>query len=362
MGEVAGNEVLEAETHIWNHIFSFINSMALKCAVQLGIPDTIAHHGRGPMSLSHLVSALKLHPENSQYLHRLMRILAHSGFFTAHKNDKEQEEAYSLTSSSRLLLKCNPSSLSPLLLSMLDPFLLQPWQLLSAWFHSHDRTAFKMAHGKQFWEHMASKPRDGDVFNAAMASDARLVTSVLLGQYKNIFDGVKSLVDVGGGTGTVARVIADVFPQIQCVVLDLPHVVADLEGSHNLTYLEGDMFQSIPSADVLLLKWILHDWSDGECAEILKKCKEAITSNGKKGRVILIDMVVGNKKVDGDGDRDGDDMFIETQLFWDMLMMVNVGGKERDEKEWVQLFDKAGFGGYKIFPILGLRSLIEIYP
>ncbi|XP_022156559.1 trans-resveratrol di-O-methyltransferase-like [Momordica charantia] len=353
MEELAGEEVLEAEARIWNHIFSFINSMALKCVVQLGIPDAIARHDCSPMPLSHLISALQLHPQNSQYIHRLMCILAHSGFFITHKNGSE-EEAYSLTNSSRLLLKHNPSSLSPFLLSMLDPLLLQPWQLLSAWFHSLNRTPFEMAHGRQFWEHMGNKQQDGDVFNAAMASDARLVSNILLGQYKNMFDGVKSLVDVGGGTGTMAKAIADAFPQTQCVVLDLFHVVADLEGSHNLTYLPGDMFQSIPPADVLLLKWILHDWSDGECVEILKKCKEAITSNGKTGKVILIDMVLGNKK--------GDDTFIETQLFWDMLMMANVSGKERDEKEWAQLFDKARFAGYKIFPVLGLRSLIEIYP
>lgn len=53
---------------------------------------------------------------------------------------------------------------------------------------------------------------------------------------------------------------------------------------------------------------------------------------------------------------------IETQLFFDMLMMVLVRGKERDKKEWSQLFLEAGFSNYKITPILGLRSLIEVYP
>lgn len=103
-----------------------------------------------------------------------------------------------------------------------------------------------------------------------------------------------------------------------------------------------------------MTQWILHDWSDEECVKILKKCKEAIISNGKKGKVMVIDMVVDHEKKNH--------MLTETQLFWDVLMMANVGGKERDEKEWAQLFCEAGFGGYKIFPILGLRSLIEVYP
>lgn len=99
---------------------------------------------------------------------------------------------------------------------------------------------------------------------------------------------------------------------------------------------------------------VLHNWSDEECVKILKKCKEAIPSDEKKGKIIVIDTVVDNKTKG--------DMLSETQLFFDMLMMILVNGKERNEKEWAQLFHKAGFGNYKIFPILGFRSLIEIYP
>ena len=87
--------------------------------------------------------------------------------------------------------------------------------------------------------------------------------------------------------------------------------------------------------------------------KILKNCKEAITGNKKNGKVIVIDMVVGN---------DTRDECTETQLFFDMMMMLMLGGKERDEKQWAQLIKEAGFSGYKIFPILGLRSLVEIYP
>ena len=52
----------------------------------------------------------------------------------------------------------------------------------------------------------------------------------------------------------------------------------------------------------------------------------------------------------------------ETQLFFDMLMMVLLTGKERTKKEWVKLISSAGFNDYKITPVLGLRSVIEIYP
>ncbi|XP_022136005.1 probable O-methyltransferase 3 [Momordica charantia] len=363
-GETAIDEILEAQSHICSHIFSFINPMALKCAVQLGIPDAIHRHGPNPMPLSQLVSALQLSPQKTPHVYRLMRLLVHLGFFVMQKlsqngEQEKEEEGYVLTNSSRFLLKDNPLTLTPFVLSMLDPGLVEPWRFLSASFQSSDdhRTAFDMAHGTPFWEFMASRQKDSDVFNAGMASDAKLVIGVLLEKYKGVFEGLGSVVDVGGGTGALAKAIAEAFPQIECTVLDLPQVVADFKGNgkNNLNYVGGDMFEAIPPANALLLKWVLHDWSDEGCIKILKKCKEAITEHGKKGKVMVIEMVVGNKKMD--------DKVVQTQLFFDILLMTMlVGGRERSEEEWAQIFYASGFSDYKIFPILGLRSLMEIYP
>jgi len=103
-------------------------------------------------------------------------------------------------------------------------------------------------------------------------------------------------------------------------------------------------------------QWVLHDWSDEDCVKILKRCKQAITSKGqqKVGKVIIIDMVRENQN--------GDEGSIETQLLFDLEMMVAVGGMERNEKEWAKLFFDAGFLNYKIHPVLGTRALIELYP
>jgi len=88
--------------------------------------------------------------------------------------------------------------------------------------------------------------------------------------------------------------------------------------------------------------------------KILKNCKEAILRKGREGKVIIIDMVVDEEMKD--------DESMKTQLFLDMLMMVLVKGKERNKKEWVKLISSSGFSNYKITPIIGLRSLVEIYP
>ncbi|CBI21922.3 unnamed protein product, partial [Vitis vinifera] len=267
--------------------------MALKCAVRLGIPDAINNHGQ-PITLSELVTALSINPIKAPCLHRLMRVLVHSGFFAQQQADhNEQEQLYSLTYASR------------------------------DWFRNSDPTPF-------------------------------LIASVVVGECKEVFRGLSSLIDVGGGTGTMAKVIAKAFPHLKCTVFDQPHVVANLQGGENLEFVGGDIFEAIPPADAILLKSILHNWSDGECVKILKKCKEAIhPRKDKGGKVIIIDIVMENNK--------GDEA-VEAQLFYDILMMVVVAGKERNEREWENLFLAAGFAHYKITSTLGPRSLIEVYP
>ncbi|KAI7734255.1 hypothetical protein M8C21_011568, partial [Ambrosia artemisiifolia] len=296
-GELS-TQLLDSQAHIWNHIFSFINSMSLKCAVQLQIPDIIHRHG-SPMLLSELVEALGIKQERTPFVYRLMRILVHSGFFvkqsvstTFEGNDEEGGEGYLLTHASRLLLKEEPLSLRPFLLAMLDPLLMDPWQNLSKWFQNDDATAVHTTHGRMIWDLAGQEQNFNNFFNEAMASDARLVTTIVLEHCRGVFEGLASIVDVGGGTGTVAKAIAKAFPNIMCTSFDLPHVVGGLAGSKNMSYVGGDMFEAIPKADAVLLKWILHDWNDEKCIKILKQCKEAIPSKENRGKLIIIDMVV----------------------------------------------------------------------
>ncbi|XP_042486136.1 trans-resveratrol di-O-methyltransferase-like [Macadamia integrifolia] len=346
----SAEELFHAQAHIWNHIFAFINSMSLRCAVELGIPD-IVHNHHQPITLSELVMKLAIPKTKTAFLFRLMRLLVHSGFFY------QQEEGYVLTPSSRLLLKDNGKSVSPFLQAMLDPILVTPWHFLSAWFRGDGLNPFETAHGRTLWDYAGEDNELNKFFNEAMASDARLVISVVVTECKVVFEGLRSLIDVGGGTGTMAKTIAETFPSLKCTVFDLPHVIATLKGNENLTYIAGDMFESIPPADAVLLKWILHDWTDEQCIKILKGCKEAISNGDRKGnlrKVIIIDMVVEDRKEEHKS--------TETQLFFDMLMMTVLIGKERTKKEWEKLFLESGFTHYKITPLLGLRSLIEVYP
>ncbi|RVW46717.1 Trans-resveratrol di-O-methyltransferase [Vitis vinifera] len=166
------SELLQAQAHVWNHIFNFINSMSLKCAIQLGIPDIIHNHCQ-PMTLHELVAKLPVRPNKTLCVHRLMRILVHSGFFTKQRvQESADEEGY--INGTMGLCKC----------------LVQ----------NDDPTPFFTAHGRTLWDYGCHEPRFNNFFNEGMASDARLVTSVLVKECKGAFEGLNSFVDVGGGT------------------------------------------------------------------------------------------------------------------------------------------------------------------
>ncbi|XP_041028002.1 trans-resveratrol di-O-methyltransferase-like [Juglans microcarpa x Juglans regia] len=357
-GEGASDELSRLQSHLYKNILSFTDSMSLYCAIQLGIPDIIHNHGQ-PITLKQLASKLRIHPQKTSCMHRLMRLLVHSGFITktapvVHEDQEgEEEEAYALTASSRVVLEDKVTGLSPLVQAILDPAVVNSWYSLGDWFRGTELTPFVKEHGMGFFDYCKQNPEYGVAFDEGMASDSRLMSKVIK-DYKTIFEGLDSLVDVGGGSGTVSRIISEAFPHIKCTVFDLPHVVANLPDDKNLKYVGGDMFQSIPAADAILMKWILHDWSDEECIDILKRCKEAIRSKGKDGKIIIIDVVINEEEEQHD--------ITKAKLFSDALMMILVTGKERTKKEWEKLFLDAGFSHYKIVAPYGLKSLIEVYP
>ena len=85
----------------------------------------------------------------------------------------------------------------------------------------------------------------------------------------------------------------------------------------------------------------------------MKKCKDAISSDGRRGKIIIIDIVI-NEKLD-------EHVITQIKLKMDITMTC-VNGKERNEDEWKKLFMDAGLEKYKISPLTEFLSLIEVYP
>jgi hypothetical protein len=102
-----------------------------------------------------------------------------------------------------------------------------------------------------------------------------------------------------------------------------------------------------------LCQTALHDWGDDECVKILKNCRQAISPCDEGGKVIIMDMVVGYDE--------SNTKRLEVQILFDLFIMM-VNGAERDEQEWKKIFIQAGFKDYKILPVVGSLSVIEVYP
>jgi len=252
----SSDELMRAQTVLWTHVFNHIDSMSLKCAVELGIPDAIHSHGK-PITISELLSAISLPPAKAPHLRRLMRMLTHSGIFARNVGigDDNEEDVYSLTPVSSLLVKSHDStSLSGFVVAMLHPVIVNPFQSMSDWFKSDEPTPFSVEHGSDFWEITACNPKFNKVFNEGMASDAKFLMDVLLKDCGHVFEGIESLVDVGGGTGSAAVAISETFPNVKCSVLELPHVVNTIRAKGDIDFIAGDMFDYIPPTDAILLK------------------------------------------------------------------------------------------------------------
>ncbi|XVF16574.1 hypothetical protein REPUB_Repub10bG0043600 [Reevesia pubescens] len=213
-------------------------------------------------------------------------------------------------------------------------------------------TGFNKAHGCDHWDYASQNVEFNTVFNNAMLYDSRIISKAIISGYKDGFTSIGSFVDVGGGTGGMAAQIVKSYPHIKVINFDLPHVITTAPPHDGVSHLGGDMFESIPNADAVFLKWILHNWSDKDCIKILKNCRKAIAE--KTGKLIIVDTVL---------QPDGKDRFDDIRLACDFTMrLIFSGGKDRTELEWKKLLEEGGFPSYKIIQIPTLQSIIEAYP
>ena len=162
---------------------------------------------------------------------------------------------------------------------------------------------------------------------------------------------VTTMVDVGGANGALLCALAAGNPNVKGVVLDAPHVVDSAteyvreQGlSDRVSVVAGDFFQSVPAADLYLLKFILHDWDDEACVKILTNCARSLQPNG---RVIVVAVLIGAIGEPGLGP------------LVDMIMLAQTGGKERTVDEHEKLFARSGLKLGAVTPTQSPFSLIE---
>ncbi|PKA48034.1 (RS)-norcoclaurine 6-O-methyltransferase [Apostasia shenzhenica] len=359
-GVSAGEDDLHCQVLVLKCMAGVMDTMVLKCAVKLQIFDAIHRHSDRPISLPELAASLRAPHVYVSALRRVMRYLANMRLIdlqhldTNGRNGEGAGEHYSLSPAAATYLRVESErSFVPLFMHYEE--IMAPFHALDACVTSDrgpDVVASELLGRESFYAMLARDPEVGKSFDSTMTATVMRMAESVVDGCPAVFEGVGTLVDVGGGEGLMAAAIARAFPAVKCVVLDLPQVVEKAPERNGVEFVAGDMFVSLPQADAMLFTRILHNWSDNKVLEILKRCKEAF--DGHNGKVIIVDIVIK--------DVEDNENMQSVKLFYDMMMMVNFGGKERTESEWRSILLKAGFTNCKFTPLMTLEHVIVARP
>jgi len=167
------------------------------------------------------------------------------------------------------------------------------------------------------------------------------------------FDGVSSVVDVGGGTGVLLAEALRVHPSLRGTLIELPGTAAKAPAQlataglgARCEVIAGSMFDvSMPAADAYILKFLLHGSNDTEAIRVLRRCRDA----GNPGsRVWVMERTVA----------EGDDLTQFTGM--DLLMLVLNEGRERTIAEYSALADRAGLSLRRATPTRAQIHVLEM--
>jgi hypothetical protein len=142
--------------------------------------------------------------------------------------------------------------------------------------------AYQQVFGRPFWEDLAAHPAIGAEFDALMGPAGHGVPDFDV-ELSDGWDAVRTVVDVGGGTGAMLASLLRRHPLARGILVDLPGTVAragqlmDSLGMAGRVTVEGQSFiDPLPAgADLYLLKNVLNDWPDEPTVAILRRCAEA---------------------------------------------------------------------------------------
>lgn len=149
-------------------------------------------------------------------------------------------------------------------------------------------------------KHQNKARDDGEgVFDALYADEVRLeqflnaMSGVSRGNFRafaDIFDFSKAqtLCDAGGASGLLSILVAQQHPHMKCISFDLPPVAPVAQRniekagvSDRVEAVGGDFFKDpIPSAQIITMGMILHDWNLEQKKVLIKKVYDALPEGG----------------------------------------------------------------------------------
>jgi caffeic acid 3-O-methyltransferase len=314
--------------------------MVLKATVELGVFDIIHKAGsEAKLSTRQISSQIPANnnPDAPFMLDVILRLLSSHSIVTCSvvtdKDDGNVHRLYGLAPVAKYFIKNqNGGSLAPYLELIQDKFFMDNWYNLKD----------SVLEGVEYVEAHSVSPtkkdqRIVDILNRYVVEFNPLFMDKILEVYDG-FRGVKTLVDVGGGNGSVLNMIISKYPYIKGINYDVPAVIDNAPPYRGIEHVAGDMFESVPKGDAVFIKWVLHGWDDNNFVKALKNCYIALPENGK---VVMVEMVVPDCP---------EDTWVCKSVFQYVACTMNTikGRKERSVRDYNRLGKQAGFSYIRI--------------
>jgi len=263
-------------------------------------------------------------------LHRLLRHLAGRGVFL----ELPDEGVFRLNEASRELL--TDGAIAGMDLNGIGGRMARSWTTLLSAVRTGRPAYAECSGGLDFWQDLEANPEVRESFDALMgvAGHGRPDPDFLVDPAS--WQHVRTVVDVGGGSGALLAEVLAARPAVRGVLVDLPSTVARsgpvfaaaaVDPTSRVRLCGQSFFEPLPTGgDLYLLKSVLGDWPDAEAVAILRRCAEAARASSKGSRVVILNGVTPD----------------DERVHPDLLMLVLVGGKARSLREFRVLAREAG--------------------
>jgi hypothetical protein len=326
-----------------------MRTQSIYVAAKLALADHLSLASRSAEDLAARVHA------DAATLKRLLRFLVFNGVFA--END---DGSFALNRAGEYLQSAHPRSLRPSAIRAGEGMWEVSSRLLSA--VQTGRTPHDDVHGTTFFERIAERGKDNAFASRMTSSTAGLGEAIAR---LDCVTRARTIVDVGGGHGTMLVELLRAHPHLRGVLFDR---AATIDGARAIIesagvgdrceLVSGDFFDGVPQdGDVYLLSWILHDWDDANAARILRACRNA---GRRDAALLVVEVLLPPRAVASEGNQNG---FIADPYTLDLQMLLLTGGRERTLAEYQELLRGAGYALKETTNLRSARgaSVIEAY-
>ncbi len=316
------DRLLPSHIALLEHAHHFAVAHVLSAMAELGVADHLAAGSKTAKELADLAQC------DADALYRILRAAAVVGIVRLDATGR-----FHATRLTMPLRTHDPSAAADWCRYLGSPSVQAAWSDLAQTVRTGDN-AFRRVNGMDSFQWFDAHPDEGRRVSAGLGGLTLADAAMIIAAYPFPEKGV--ICDVAGGVGVLLAEILRAHPGLCGILVEAPLVLVEARAyleslglADRVQLVEGNIFEAIQTtADLYLLKWILHDWDDRTCTVILKNVAAAMS---QKARLVVIE-----------GDQARNHAHPRFSPLDVQMLVVTEGGRERSADEIAHLFADAG--------------------